>query len=131
MAPKEKCDSCGQMFTNREVLVTYIVDLHTDIGVQQARQVEGGWHHVVHGQEEQQQQDNTQWIQCINSRNLCHRCNIEVDYSNTVEKHICRMPLYDLKNKCHFLKLSYLVWKESKTMCVNIAVIRSSKKKNK
>ena len=39
------------------------------------------------------------------ARHWCYRCNIEVNWDNTVENHICRMPNYDPENKCNFCKV--------------------------
>ena len=49
-AIKEKCDMCGEEFTNRDILVKHIVENHTVLGMQQ-----GGWHQVGQGQHQQQQ----------------------------------------------------------------------------
>ena len=48
---------------------------------------------------------NESMHQQVISRNWCHRCNIEVDWGNIIDKHICRMPQYDPKNKCNFCKV--------------------------
>ena len=130
----EKCDSCGQTFTSREDLVKHIVDKHTDIGVkqtQQGRWEQVGGNQPHRGQGGQQQQETSQWIQRLKcqscayetntqnelefrnesmhheliARHWCYRCNIEVNWDKTVEKHICRMPNYDPENKCNFCKV--------------------------
>ena len=121
----DKCDTCGQEFTNREILVKHIVDNHTNIGIQQ-----GGWKKVQYYEKRGQQQQHGQWLpkhkcqQCQyetnsqnelefhietlhhngNARNWCHRCNIEVNRENTRERHICRMPDFDTENTCNFCK---------------------------
>ena len=39
VAPKEKCDTCGIKFLNREDLVLHLVESHTEQGIQQTQEV--------------------------------------------------------------------------------------------
>ena len=61
-ASKDKCDSCGQEFENKEILIKHIVDNHTV----------GGTHGIP--------------------RHICSVCNVELHGEEAKNKHSCRKP---------------------------------------
>ena len=61
-APKNKCDSCGQDFESKEVLITHIVENHTNKGTQ------------------------------VIPRHICKVCNVEVHGDEARNNHVCRKP---------------------------------------
>ena len=135
MTAKEKCDTCGRMFPNREALIKHIVDNHTEVGMQQQQRVQ-----VVQGGRQQQGQyggnlsehmlqrykcqvcgyeTNSQnelkfHNECMHQQavNKCFRCNIELNEYNTKENHTCRLPQDDQENTCNFCKNQFVSRKE-------------------
>ena len=135
MTAKEKCDTCGRMFPNREALIMHIVDSHTEIGMQQQQmvQVQGGRQQQGQGGQRQQggghpTKQRLQRYKCqvcayeTNSQNelefhnecmhqpavnVCHRCNSELNEYNTKDNHMCRLPQNDLENTCNFCKIQF------------------------
>ena len=61
-APKDKCDSCGQEFESKEVLITHIGENHTERGTQ------------------------------VIPRHVCKVCNVEVHGNEARNSHACRKP---------------------------------------
>ena len=93
---KEKCYTCGQEFTNREVQVKHIVDKHTDM-VEQDNNVDwsvetGQWTPRIKcqrcGSETTSQNELEYHVELMhqkeNPSRWCHRCKIEVNWDNTV-----------------------------------------------